>query len=93
MLAVLAAIVLVTWAICGLVYATNGGGGYDGAGWAILIFFAAAFTLGAAVTLVGAWRVEPGASHAELRVVSATVISLLAGVSILVLAVAINSRG
>ena len=93
MLVVLAVIVLGAWAICGLVYATNGGGGYNGQVFATLIFVAAAFTLGAAITLVGAWRAQPGAWRAELRVVAATIVSLLAGVSILVLAVAIDSRG
>ena len=71
----------------------GGGGGYNGEVFATLIIIAATFTLGAAITLVGAWRAEPGAWRAELRVVAATVVSLLAGVSVLVLAVAINSRG
>jgi hypothetical protein len=93
MLVVLAAIVLGAWAICGTVYATNGGGAYNGGVFATLIFVAAFFTLAAAVTLVGAWSAGSGASLAELRVVAATVVSLLAGVSTLVLAVAINSRG
>lgn len=86
MLAVLAAIVLGSWVTCGAVYATNGGGGYNGGVFATLIFVAVAFTLGAAIALVGAWR-------AELRVIVPAVVSLLAAVSILVLAVAINSRG
>jgi hypothetical protein len=65
------ALVLGSWAFCGLVYATNGGGGYTGGVFfALLIFVAAASTLGAATTVVDAWR-------AEVRLVAAAVVSIV----------------
>jgi hypothetical protein len=85
-LAVCAVTVLGSWAICARTYVIDGGGGYNGGLFALLIFVAASFTLGSTMTVVGAWRTE-------VRPLAATLVSVLAVVSILLLAVAINSRG
>jgi hypothetical protein len=81
------AIVLGSWAICGLTYARDGGGAYNTSVFALLILLAAGLTVGAASTVVASWRA------AKVRVVGATTLSVLASASILVLAIAINSRG
>ena len=81
-----AAIVLGAWAICARTYAVDGAGGYNGGLFAVLIFVAVFFTLGSALTVVGAWRTD-------LPVLAPALFSGLAGASILLLAVAINSRG
>ena len=85
-LGVSAAIVLGSWAICARTYAVEGGGAYNGALFVLLILVAASFTLGSAITVVGAWRTE-------VKPLAATLVSVLAAASILLLAVAINSRG
>jgi hypothetical protein len=85
-LAVCAVIVLGSWAICARTFAVDGSGAYNGVLFALLIFVAASFTLGSAITVVGAWRTE-------VRLVAPTLVSVLAAASILLLAVAINSRG
>lgn len=85
-LAVCAVTVLGSWAICAETYAVDGGGGYNGGLFALLILVAASFTLGSAVAVVGAWRTA-------VRPVAAAFVSVLAAASILLLAVAINSRG
>ena len=85
-LAVCAVIVLGSWAICARTYAVDGGGGYNGGLFALFIFVAASFTLGSAMSVMGAWRTD-------VRPLAATLVSVLAAASILLLAVAINSRG
>jgi hypothetical protein len=79
-------VVLASWAICALSYATQGGGGYNGGLFAIFILVAAAFTAAAAALVVGAWR-------DQVSVLAAAPVSVVASASILWLAVAIGLRG
>ncbi len=79
-------LVLASWGICALIYATDGGGAYNGGLFAILIAVAALLTVWAGAAVVRAWQ---GGSS----VLAAAPISVLASASILLLAVAINSRG
>ena len=81
-----AAVVLASWALCALSYATRGGGGYNGGLFAIFIFVAAIFTLWSAMLVVAAWQ-------RESSVLAASPVSVLAAASILWLALAIGLRG
>ena len=85
-LAACAVIVLGSWATCARTYAVDGGGAYNGSLFALLIFVAAFLTLGSAMTVVGTWRTEA-------RLLAPVLVSIFAAASILLLAVAINSRG
>lgn len=81
-----AAVVLASWGICALSYATQGGGAYNGGLFAIFILVAAVLTLWAAMLVVSAWL-------GEAPVVAAAPVSVLASASILWLALAIGLRG
>ena len=81
-----AAIVLAAWGIAARTYAVSGGGGYNGGLFAGFILVALTLTIGAALLVVRAWR-------KRLRPLSAAIVSVLAAVSILWLALAINLRG
>jgi hypothetical protein len=81
-----AAVVLASWAICALSYATRGGGAYNGGLFAIFILVAAIFTIWSAMLVVGAWQGEASA-------LAAAPVSVLAAASILWLALAIGLRG
>jgi hypothetical protein len=78
--------VLTAWGIAGYVYAVDGGGEYNGGLFASFIFVATTLTVGAASLVVGAWR-------EKVRPVYAALVSVLAALSTLWLAVAINLRG
>jgi hypothetical protein len=81
-----AVVVLASWAICALSYATRGGGAYNGGLFVIFIFVAAIFTIWSAMLVVGAWQ-------GESSVLAAAPVSVLAAASILWLALAIGLRG
>jgi hypothetical protein len=81
-----AAVVLASWAICAVSYATRGGGAYNGGLFAIFIVVAAIFTIWSAMLVVGAWQ-------GESSVLAAAPVSVLAAASILWLALAIGLRG
>jgi hypothetical protein len=81
-----AAVVLASWAICAVSYATRGGGAYNGGLFAIFIVVAAIFTIWSAMLVVGAWQ-------GESSVLAAAPVSVLAAASILWLALTIGLRG
>lgn len=81
-----AAVVVASWGICALSYATQGGGSYNGGLFAIFIWIAALLTVSAGALVVRAWT---GASS----VLTAAPVSVLAAASILWLALAIGLRG
>jgi hypothetical protein len=80
------AVVLATWAICARIYATHGGGGYNGGVFATLITVAVLLTICAGAMVVRGWQ-------GTGKVLAAAPVSALASASILLLAIAINSRG
>ncbi|HZS29947.1 MAG TPA: hypothetical protein VFA37_01670 [Gaiellaceae bacterium] len=84
-LGVSAALVLASWGICGLSYATNGGGEYSGL-FFFFIWVAVFLTGSAAIVLVRAWL-------GKASVLAAAPVSALAALSILWLALAIGLRG
>ncbi len=81
-----AAIVLASWGIAARTYATSGGGGYNDGLFASLIVAAMTLTIGAAILVAWAWR-------DRLKPLLAALVSVLAALSILCLALAINLRG
>ena len=81
-----AVLVLATWGLCALSYATQGGGSYNGGLFTIFIAVAVALTIWAGMLVVRGWR-------GEVSVLAAPPVSILAGASILWLAVAIGLRG
>jgi len=81
-----AAIVLAAWGIAARIYAIDGGGEYNGGLFSGFILVAATLTVGAATLVVRAWRKRSWP-------LSAAFVSVLAALSILWLAVAINLRG
>jgi hypothetical protein len=81
-----AAIVLAAWGIAARTYAIDGGGGYDGGLFAGFIVVAAALTIGAATLVVRAWQERLGP-------LAAASVSVLASLSVVWLALAINLRG
>jgi hypothetical protein len=80
-----AGIVLASWAICALRYATDGGGAYSGV-FALFVLVAAVFTTWAAMLVVRAWQ-------GQSSVLVAAPVSVLASASVLWLALAIGLRG
>ena len=84
-LAVIGAAVLGAWATCAWVYHANGGGHY-GLFFPLLLIAAGLLTIGSAALIVRAWRSEGGALVPEL-------VSVVAGASTLVLALAIYAHG
>ena len=82
-----AAIVLASWGIAARTYATSSGGGrYNDGLFASLIVAAMTLTIGAAILVAWAWR-------DRLKPLLAALVSVLAALSILCLALAINLRG
>jgi hypothetical protein len=69
-------VVLASWGICALSYATRGGGGYNASLFAIFILVAAVLTVTAAALVVGAWQ-------DEVSVLAAAPVSVIASASIL----------
>lgn len=82
-----AAIVLAAWGFAARMYAVDGGGEYSG-DFGLLIFAAGALTIGAAMLVVRGWH-----RRERLAPVYAAFVSVLASLSILFLAAAINWRG
>jgi hypothetical protein len=83
-LGISAALVVASWVICALSYATQGGGG--DAGIVVLFLVAAVLTVAAAALVVRAWR-------SSAPVLAAAPVSIVASLSILWLALAIGLRG
>jgi hypothetical protein len=81
-----ASVVLASWGICAISYATRGGGAYNGGLFAIFILGAGILTIWAAMLVVSAWT-------GEAAVLVAAPVSILAAASILWLALAIGLRG
>jgi hypothetical protein len=81
-----ATVVLASWAIYALSFATRGGGAYNVGLFAIFTLVAAVFTIWSAMLVVGAWQ-------GEASVLAAAPVSVLAAASILWLALAIGLRG
>jgi hypothetical protein len=81
-----AVVVLAAWGIAALTYAIDGGGGYNGGLFGGFMFVAATLSIGAAMLVVRAWR-------EKVRPLSAALVSVLAALSVLWLALAINLRG
>ena len=81
-----AAVVLASWGICAVSYATQGGGAYNGGFYAIFVLVAAILTIWAAMLVVSAWV-------GEAAVLAAAPVSVLAAASVLWLALAIGLRG
>jgi hypothetical protein len=81
-----AAIVLAAWGVAAYTYAVDGGGDYNGGLFTIFILVAAALTIASATLVVQAWR-------EKLGLVYPPVVSVLAALSVLWLATAINLRG
>jgi hypothetical protein len=79
-----AALVVASWVICALGYATQGGGG--DAGIVVLFLVAAVLTVAAAALVVRTWR-------GSVPVLAAAPVSVVASLSILWLALAIGLRG
>jgi len=77
--------VLAAWGVTARTYAIDGGGEYSGV-FMIFMLVAISLTLGAAMLMARAWR-------RRLWPLSAAVVSVLAALSILWVAVAINLRG
>jgi hypothetical protein len=80
------AMVVGSWGICAVSYATQGGGSYNGGLFATFILVAAALTISAAALVVRAWQ-------GESSVAAAAPVSVLAAASVLWLALAIGLRG
>jgi hypothetical protein len=81
-----AALVLAAWGITAIDYAVNGGGEYNGGFFAPFLAAAVILTIAAVWLVVLAWRERS-------RPLSAGIVSILAALSILWLAIAINLRG
>jgi hypothetical protein len=88
MLVLSALVVLAAWGIAALAYAVDGGGGggYNGGLFAGFIFVAATLSIVAAMLVVRAWREKASPLAPAL-------VSVLAALSVLWLALAINLRG
>jgi hypothetical protein len=81
-----ASVVLAAWGVAAYVYAVDGGGDYNGGLFGIFIFVAGGLTIGAAWLVWRGWR-------ERLNPLLALLVSVLATLSILWLATAINLRG
>jgi hypothetical protein len=82
-----AGLIVGAWAICALTYAEDGGGGYNGGQFAILILIAAAATIWAGTRLARGWL------QTKRTAVGTLLVSVFAVAAIVLLALAIRGRG